>query len=322
MFEKVLSLRLELANLGMDSDALVTLQHGISGLDAAEGDLSEPLHEAPLELATSSLGCELEAPGFVVVASEIDNAVAAEAIPQVLVSIVAPFYNPGPKFELAIREIIAALEETGVSYEVIAVNDGSTDSSHDVLSQLGISTIKDVDHIRRHGKGAALRTGLMLGKGSYLGFIDADGDIDPAALGSFLSTLRESEPDIVLGSKRHPMSEVSYPPLRRAYSALYQLLIRVLFNLSIKDTQTGIKLCRRDVIEQVLPLMVEKRFAFDLELFVVARRLGYKNFVEAPVVIRERFSSTINFAAVLRTVIDTLAIYYRERVLHFYDRNI
>ena len=312
--------------MGTPGGVLVTLQYGISGLDAVEGYLSEPLHDPPFDPpfgpATSSLGREFEATGFVVVASGLDTSAAAESTPQILISIVAPFYNPGPTFEVAIREIIAVLEETGVSYEVIAVNDGSTDTSPDVLSQLGISTIKDVDHIRRHGKGAALRTGLMLGKGSYLGFIDADGDIDPSALGSFLSILRESEPDIVLGSKRHSMSKVSYPPLRRAYSALYQLLIRVLFNLSIKDTQTGIKLCKREVIERVLPLMVEKRFAFDLELFVVARRLGYKNFVEAPVVIRERFSSTINFAAVLRTVVDTLAIYYRERVLHFYDRNI
>ena len=66
--------------------------------------------------------------------------------------------------------------------------------------------------------------------------------------------------------------------------------------------------------------MIEKRFAFDLELLVVARHLGYRRFVEAPVVIGERFSSTINLLAVRGMFIDTLAIFYRLRILRFYDR--
>ncbi|MDA8101796.1 MAG: glycosyltransferase, partial [Nitrospiraceae bacterium] len=193
-------------------------------------------------------------------------------------------------------------------------------SSVDALGSMEILNLKDVYHVKRNGKGAALRTGLKLGKGQYLGFIDADGDIDPKALSDFISVLIAFQPDIVLGSKRHPASEVVYPPLRRLYSLVYQQLIRRLFNLSVRDTQTGVKLCRREVIEQVLPLMVEKRFAFDLELFVVATRLGYDKFVEAPVIIRERFSSTVNMVSVAGTLLDTLAIFYRERILHFYDR--
>ena len=64
--------------------------------------------------------------------------------------------------------------------------------------------------------------------------------------------------------------------------------------------------------------MVEKRFAFDLELLVVARRMGYRSFVELPVQIAERFTTTISPQAVWRTLLDTLAIFYRLRVAHFY----
>ena len=64
--------------------------------------------------------------------------------------------------------------------------------------------------------------------------------------------------------------------------------------------------------------MLEKRFAFDLELLVVARRMGYRNFVELPVQIAERFTSTISPKAVWRTLLDTLAIFYRLRFAHFY----
>ena len=64
--------------------------------------------------------------------------------------------------------------------------------------------------------------------------------------------------------------------------------------------------------------MLEKRFAFDLELLVVARRMGYRNFVELPVEIAERFTSTISPKAVWRTLLDTFAIFYRLRFARFY----
>ena len=109
-----------------------------------------------------------------------------------------------------------------------------------------------------------------------------------------------------------------YPPLRRLYSFSYQQLNRVLFQLPTRDTQTGIKLIRREALAVVLPKIIEKRFAFDLELLVVARRMGYRNFVELPVQITERFTSTIKLKSVWGMLVDTLAIFYRLRIAHFY----
>jgi hypothetical protein len=68
--------------------------------------------------------------------------------------------------------------------------------------------------------------------------------------------------------------------------------------------------------------MVEKRFAFDLELFVVAKKFGFQDFVEMPVNIGERFTSTVSTRAVRGILLDTFAIFYRLRILHFYDREI
>jgi hypothetical protein len=65
--------------------------------------------------------------------------------------------------------------------------------------------------------------------------------------------------------------------------------------------------------------MLEKRFAFDLELFVIARRLGYKRFLEAPIRLRHQFTSTVSWRSVYRSLLDTMAIWYRLRVLHYYD---
>jgi O-antigen/teichoic acid export membrane protein len=236
-------------------------------------------------------------------------------------TVVVPYYNPGHLLVPTIERLLAVVESSGASYEVIAVSDGSTDGSDRELDAALADhpQLTNLVFAENQGKGAALRIGLAKGRGRYLGFIDADGDLDPILLDSFQTMVRLYSPDIILGSKRHPLSEVDYPLLRRIYSWGYQQVVRVGFRLNIRDTQTGIKLIRRDTLAAVLPRMVEKRFAFDLELFVIARRLGYKRFLEAPIRLRHQFTSTVSWRSVYRSLLDTMAIWYRLRVLHFYD---
>ncbi|MGO9296408.1 MAG: glycosyltransferase [Streptosporangiaceae bacterium] len=231
-------------------------------------------------------------------------------------SLVIPFYNPGPRLASHVQAVVSVLRAEQVTFEVIAVSDGSTDGSPSSIA--GIGHVRVVELAENRGKGAALRVGLAQGRGRYLGFIDGDGDIPARQLSQFLAAIRSGDPDVVLGTKSHPDSEVVYPPLRRLYSLGYQQLIRLLFRLPTRDTQTGIKLIRRETLAAVLPKMLEKRFAFDLELLVVARRMGYRNFIELAVQIAERFTTTISAKAVWRTLLDTLAIFYRLKVVHFY----
>jgi hypothetical protein len=123
----------------------------------------------------------------------------------------------------------------------------------------------------------------------------------------------------VIGSKRHPLSNVDYPITRRVMSWCYQRLVRILFGLNVRDTQTGMKLIRRNVLDAVLPRMLEKRFAFDLEFLVVAKRLGHSRFLEAPVRLDYKFASSVSPRAVFRILVDTAAIFYRLYILRFYD---
>jgi len=163
------------------------------------------------------------------------------------------------------------------------------------------------------GKGKAVRAGLARGRGRYLGFIDGDGDVPPELLAEFVEVVQQRHPDVVLGSKRHPDSQVVYPVARRLYSWGYQQLVRTLFHLDVRDTQAGIKLVRREVLADVLPLMVEQGYAFDLEMLVIARRLGHRDLVEAPVRIGIRFSSTVSRRVVVGMLRDTFAIWWRLR---------
>ena len=251
-----------------------------------------------------------------------DNALVDMAPTAIDFTLVVPFYNPGSRFGGHIKDVIRVLDSTGISYEVLAVSDGSTDNSEEQLASILSDYLTLVRLDKNSGKGAALRAGLARGRGKYLGFIDGDGDLAADVLLVLIDIMEREQPDIIFGSKRHPASDVVYPPLRRLYSWSYQQLNRLLFRLPIRDTQTGVKVVRRDVLAAVLPRMVEKRFAFDLELFVVARQQGFRHFVEMPVHIGQRFGSTVSLRSVRNMLVDTLAIFYRLKILHFYERDL
>jgi glycosyltransferase involved in cell wall biosynthesis len=239
--------------------------------------------------------------------------------PTLDVSIVVPYYNPGARLRSTVEHMVRVLDASGMRFEIITVSDGSTDGSPFTLVEFPETVVRRMEFETNAGKGHALRAGLGQGRGRYLGFIDADGDISPEFLAPFVTIMRTEEPDIIIGSKRHPWSVVHYPPLRRLYSWGYQHLIHLLFRLKVKDTQVGIKLVDRRVIADVLPLLRESRFALDLELLVLAHRLGYTKIVEAPVRIDERFNSTISLKAVWRLLVDTLGLFVRYSIRHEYD---
>src|SRR5207302_4006027 len=101
----------------------------------------------------------------------------------------------------------------------------------------------------------------------------------------------------------------------------YQQLNRLLFRLDIRDTQVGLKLFSRGVVDDVLPLLLVKRFAFDLELLAVGAALGHGRVRELPVRLDYRFSgSELRSRAVARALVDTMAIFYRLRILRTYQR--
>jgi glycosyltransferase involved in cell wall biosynthesis len=236
-------------------------------------------------------------------------------------SVVVPFFNPGPAvLRATIDEIFDCLSKAGVRFEVVAVSDGSTDGSERTLDEL-LSLrpeIRCVVLAQNCGKGRAVREGMAVARGEYVAFIDGDGDIPPGLLVEFLTRARASDPDVVVGSKRHADSEVVYPRARRAYSFGYQRLIRVLFGLRIRDSQTGIKLLRQDVAQSVIPLMREDRFAFDIEMLALAHRLGFAAIEEAPVQIRRRLTSTIRVRTVGSMLLDTAAVFWRLRLRRSY----
>jgi glycosyltransferase involved in cell wall biosynthesis len=239
---------------------------------------------------------------------------------QIELSVVVPAYREGRRIFGNITRLVGELDKLAVPYEVVVVSDGNTDATVSEAKRIESRAVRVFHYPMNIGKGFALSCGVDQSVGNLVTFIDADMELDPANIGGFIEIMRSSGCDAVIGSKRHPQSEVSYPKFRRIQSAVYQLLVRVLFNLNVRDTQTGLKLFRRQVLKEALPLLAIKRFAFDLELLVVAKHLGYGNLCEAPIRLDYQFESTVNLGSAWNVLWDTAAIFYRLRILRYYDR--
>jgi glycosyltransferase involved in cell wall biosynthesis len=245
---------------------------------------------------------------------------AGDGSPRVQLSVVVPAYREGRRIYANILRLVGELDKLGVPYEVVVVSDGNTDSTVSEARRVQAPTVRVFHYPMNIGKGFALSCGVDQSVGDLVTFIDADMELDPANIAGFIEIMQSSGCDAVIGSKRHPESKVAYPKFRRLQSAVYQLLVRVLFNLNVRDTQTGLKLFRRQVLQEALPLLAIKRFAFDLELLVVAHQLGYRNIREAPIQLEYQFESTVNLGSAWRVLWDTAAIFYRLRILRYYQR--
>lgn len=237
-------------------------------------------------------------------------------------SVVLPAFNERAGIERSLVETIAALNASIRDFEIIVVDDGSSDDTALVAAAVALRfpqvTVLRIEENR--GKGNALMCGAMHARGDFVAFLDADLDLHPRQLGGFFAKLQNEEVDAVVGSKNHPASTVSgYPALRKLYSKVYYMLVKALFGLPIRDTQTGIKVFRRALLQEVIPRLIIKRFAFDMELLAVAHRKGFE-IIDAPVVVNfGRSVSRVNFRDALMTLRDTLNLFFRANVLRYYD---
>jgi glycosyltransferase involved in cell wall biosynthesis len=243
---------------------------------------------------------------------------------EVALSVIVPVYDQAGSIVdnvRVIRERIAAgMDER---FEVIVVSDGSVDGTAERVLESELQGVRVLYYDRNLGKGYAVKTGAREARGRWVGYIDADLDLDPGALPGYVAVAERDGLDFAIGSKRHPDSKVHYPRSRRVTSWIYQQLVRVLFRLDVRDTQVGLKVFRREVAREVMPLLLVKRYAFDIELLAVGRAFGFERVRELPITLDYRFTgSGVRSTAALHAVIDTLAVFYRLRILGHYQRRL
>lgn len=245
------------------------------------------------------------------------------------ISVIIPSYKAEKFIQKDLLKIKDVLDQISNPYEIICVVDGQVDNTYEKAQKLAKKfpgKIRVEGYLTNLGKGHAVRFGMAKSKGDIVGFVDAGLEINPNGISMLMEHFEWYGADIIIGSKRHPASKVVYPWQRKIISIVYQIIVRVLFGLKVRDTQVGMKFFRREVLEDVMPRLLVKAFAFDIEMLAVANYLGYRKIYEAPVELKMKFKSGISTIASsgflktsFRTLWDTLAVFYRLKIRKYYD---
>lgn len=251
--------------------------------------------------------------------------VVKETVGNGRISVIMPIYNLASSVVANVRKTAELFAVNGVNAEILPVDDGSSDGTAAALSEMaemkfsGVE-VKPVLCPVNGGKGAALRAGFEASTGGFVMLLDGDLDILPEQTPLFFEAMASKNADVVVGSKRHKDSQVQYPWHRRLVSWVYFTLVRIFIGLPITDTQTGMKLFKREILGEALSRMLVKTYAFDLELLSIAFQRGAK-ITEAPVVIRfgNKFGA-LSANTVKVMALDSLAVFYRLKVLKYYAK--
>lgn len=241
-------------------------------------------------------------------------------------SLVVPAYKEEKTIVATLMGLDSVLSDLNLNYEIILVIDGRVDKTFEMANKIKNPRLKIFTYENNLGKGHAVKYGMEKARGEIIGFVDANG-INPRSIPMLLQHFFWYKANIIVGSKRHPVSKVHYPWLRRVLSWGYQMLIRLFFDLEIRDTQVGAKLFKRSVVNKVLPLLLVKDWAFDIELLAVAYHKGFKKIYESPIELEssaDEDTSAIfskGFIRIsMRMLWDTLAVFYRLKIMHYYDK--
>ena len=186
------------------------------------------------------------------------------------VSLVLPAYNESAVIRDTIRAASAKLAELSEEYEVLVVDDGSSDGTAELVKSCGDPHVRLERYTPNGGKGRAVRVGMLAADGDVILCTDADLAYGVDVFARLLARLTEGEADLVIGSRRlGPDGYQSYPPLRLLASKCFGLLVRLVSGLGY-DTQCGIKGYRRQAARAIFARCRTDGFSFDFEVLMRA----------------------------------------------------
>jgi dolichol-phosphate mannosyltransferase len=225
-------------------------------------------------------------------------------------SLVIPAFNEEAGIAYAIAEADTALSALVQDYEILIVDDGSSDHTASIVQQqtAGFHRVRLLRHPRNRGYGAALRTGFLAAKYSRVAFTDADCQFDLLDLDKLLRLTTHAP--IAVGYRANRQD----PWRRKFYSRGYNVLVRTLLGTGVRDCDCALKVFRREVLEQILP--TTRGFFVNAEMLTYARRRGF-DIAEAPVTHRPRArgSSTVSLSDIPKTLRQLIPFWWTQKVL-------
>ena len=193
-------------------------------------------------------------------------------------SLVIPVHNEAQNLGRVLPGCVAALSEMSADWDVILVDDGSTDDSVEVARRAmdaEASRLRVIHHNGKLGYGRTVADGLRAARAEYVAFMDGDGQFDPSDL-KLLAALMTTA-DLAAGRRQRRAD----PKYRLVIAGIFNMLVRLLYGIRFPDVDCGLKLMRRQVLEAAAPLMARSAL-LNTELYFKAQRAGFR-IVQLPV---------------------------------------
>jgi len=226
------------------------------------------------------------------------------------ISVVIPCYNEEDKISSTIKTIDDFLTKNKISGEIIVVDDGSNDRTSEIARNTPTANLlKVITYRPNRGKGFAVKKGMLASTGNFILFTDADLSTPIEEFNKLFPFVKQGY-DVVISSRALPSSRL-FPPqpfYRRFIGYICRMIVRALLLPEIKDTQCGFKLFTRKAVDEILPFMETKGFAFDIEMLAIAKKKNLK-IKEVGVFWRNNPFSKVNvFRDTIKTFLEVIKI--------------
>ena len=184
-------------------------------------------------------------------------------------SLILPCYNESEHIQKSIPRIISILENSKHSYELILIDDKSTDNTTTLIKKLSKQNpkIHMYFHDKNQGRGATVTEGLQIARGEVAGFIDIDLEVSPVYIPEIVSALKNNIADVIVGQRHYPFSFFPINHLMRFLSTkIYSFIAKNVLELPIQDTESGYKFFNRKKVLKVLSKVKDKHWFWDTEI--------------------------------------------------------
>src|SRR4030042_3147810 len=203
-----------------------------------------------------------------------------------MISIIIAAYNEEKRIRPSLFKVKDYLIGLNMDYEIIVVDDGSTDRTGEVVKDLtpDIPNLKLIGYEINRGKGHALRKGVLASRGEAVLLTDADLSTPIEELSKLLPLIYDNKCDVAIGSRALALSEIieKQPWWRQSMGKLFNKIVKVLIVDDFRDTQCGFKVFSGDAARNLFSQAQIDRFAYDVEILALAKKKGYR-ILEVPI---------------------------------------
>lgn len=211
-----------------------------------------------------------------------------------MITLIIPMYNESSIIADTAKTVSEYMQKNFDSYEIIFSDDGSKDNCAQIVKDMQLPNVRVVGYEKNHGKGCAIRTGMLEANGEIVMFTDADLAYGTDVIRRVYDTLNEADANMLIGSRNLSKDGYEgYTAMRKIMSKIYIKVLCIAGGFKLSDSQCGCKAYKGEAVKKIFERCKVDGFAFDFESILWAQKFGYK-IVEMPVKIVNHRESKVN----------------------------